>query len=115
MKLKPILPDPILMHRAGIRQTVGAAILVHLGRCGLQGATCGSIMDTLRLTYGGADSAIHRLAQDGFILTYGRHNGRGRAKRYTITAKGWELLTRPGDFECFPNATVSLTEEGGGE
>lgn len=110
MKLKPILPDPILLHRAGIRQTAGAAILVHLARCGLQGSTCGAVMDATRLTYNGADDAIERLVQGGWIVVYGRQNGRGRAKRYAISAKGWELLTRPTDFTSFPNATVALEE-----
>jgi len=110
MKLKPILPDPILLHRAGIRQTAGAAILVHLARCGLQGSTCGNLMDATRMTYNGADSALERLRQNGWIVVYGRQNGRGRAKRYAISAKGWELLTRPVDFSSFPNATIALEE-----
>ena len=113
MKAKPILADPLAAFGAGVRHMVDFAVLVHIGRCGLHGATRQGIVDCVpgsgyRIIW----CAVDRLAEMGMIVAYGKNNSQVRASRYVVTVKGWELLTRPADFTMFPDAMKPLVEGG---
>lgn len=114
MKFKPILADPATLYDAGLRVVSHVVLLVHLGRCGLQGATVGSCAHALkRMPEGTIYSVLEKLRAAGWVIHYCRQNSQGRAGRYVISVKGWELLTRQPDFSMFPDAGVVIKETEG--
>ena len=101
MKTKPITPCPLAMMRAGIRLTIDAAVLVHLGRVGLSQATVNDIVAATGQPYASVQLSLDRLRDLGLIVRATRTNRQGRAYAYCASVRGWELLTAPADFSMF--------------
>lgn len=101
MKTKPILPCPAAMLRAGIHQMLDAAILVHLGRCGLSCATMNDLIDATGGNRETVRTAVERLMDLHLVVRASRSNGAGRAFAYCVSVRGWGLLTAPADFSMF--------------
>lgn len=113
MKFKPIIADPVTFLAAGFHTLYQAAVLVHLGRCGLQGATRNSTAAALKTTYSTVSCLFERMEEAGWICRYGRHNTRGREARFVIGKKGWELITKPPELHMFPGADAVIEEKEG--
>ena len=96
------------MFAAGVRMGIDMAILVHMGRCGLQGSTMRGLAEHFSQPYETARCAVDRLADMGLVVEVYRRNNAGRAFVWTVSAKGWELITTPGDFSMFPQALKPL-------
>ena len=92
------------MDRAGITTCRQAAVLIHLGRCGLAGTTIPAMIDALRMGASTLCCIINHLTTHGLVVDYTRRGSKGRARLYIVTVKGWEVLTSPADFSAFPNA-----------
>lgn len=111
MKFKPIIADPALLHAAGLRSLNQAMVLVHLGRCGLQGATVKGVSAAMQCMHESSSySVLEKLREWGMVVHYCRQNSQGRAGRYVISVKGWEVLTRIPDFSMFPDAAALVGE-----
>ena len=108
MKLKSLTPDPATFLRAGLSTLSDAAILVHVGRCGLCGCALSDLSDTLRIPYNTVSQCCDRLRDAGFLTRFSRTNRRGRAYWYVVTVPGWELLTTPPEVHLFPDATKGV-------
>jgi len=106
--MKPILPDPITLHRAGLNTLHQASILVHIGRCGIQGTTVPSMAEVVGLNNNTVHTNVGILEDLKLVVHYAKKNSQGRAKLYVVTKRGWELLTTPGDFTLFPDATSAM-------
>jgi DNA-binding MarR family transcriptional regulator len=105
MKFKPIVADPLVMYQAGMRTLSQVVILIHLGRCGLHGATVRSITEAMaHMPEGSVYTILEKLLEMGWITRYCRQNSQGRAGRYVITVKGWEIITKVPDLSMFPGA-----------
>lgn len=111
MKFKPIIADPATMFAAGLRSLNQAMALVHLGRCGLQGCTVKGLSEALESMHeSSAYSVLEKLRDWGMVVHYCRQNSQGRASRYVISVKGWEVLTSVPDFSMFPDAGAVVRE-----
>lgn len=108
MKTKAILPDPLLLDRAGITTTRQAAIFIHIGRCGLLGTTIPAATRALKINPSTVAQTIHGLCELKLVTAYGKQTGQGRAANYVVTVPGWNLLTAPADFSMFPHAQTAL-------
>jgi len=106
--MKPILPDPWTLHKAGLNTLHQAAVFVHLGRCGIQGTTVPGTAEALNINLNSVHSTMGLLEDLKLAVHYAKKNSQGRAKLYVVTKKGWELLTTPGDFTLFPDATRAM-------
>lgn len=104
MKCKTIIADPHALLKAGVRNTLDLAILIHLGRCGLQGATVPTMVMSLGEPYSSIRFGIDRLAELGLVLPVCRRNTAGRAEVWVVTVRAWDALTKPADFSAFPNS-----------
>lgn len=104
MKPKQLIPDPNTFLQAGFRSLRDCAVLVHLGRCGLNGCTVEGMAAAVRAPYNTIYASLQDLAAEGWLLRYGRANSRGRKALYVVTKKGWALLTTPPELEMFPDA-----------
>ncbi len=104
MKIKPIIADPHTLDNAGIRTMRQASVFLHIGRCGLVGATIPGISEALKINGNGLDHVIHLLVDLGLITDYTRKTGQGRARLYVVTVKGWGVLTHAPDLSMFVNA-----------
>jgi DNA-binding MarR family transcriptional regulator len=104
MKTRTILPDPLTLQRAGITTLFQAAVLVHLGRCGLHGSTIPEMGAHFSTAVSSVSHALEKCAEAGLVTTYARSNSQGRVRHYTVTTRGWETLTTPADFSLFPQA-----------
>lgn len=100
----PILPDPLTLHRAGVNTLQQAAVLIHMGRCGIQGTTAPSCADSLNLNINTVNQSLAQLKALKLCTRYARKNTQGRANLYVVTKLGWSILTQPGDFSPFPDA-----------
>lgn len=108
MKPKPIMPDPIVLYRLGLRCLSDMAALVHLGRCGLGGSDRNAMARQLRMPYETLRAAVERLEYLRLVTAYGNSSGRGRAVRYAVTVTGWEALTPPACFPPFDGVQIPL-------
>lgn len=108
MKLRTIIADPHILLKSGVRNLLDFAILIHLGRCGLQGATVPAMVLTLGEPYSSIRLGIDRLEELNLVLPVCRRNNAGRAEVWVVTAGAWEALTRPADFSAFPNSHTKL-------
>lgn len=108
MKPKAIIADPNKLANAGVNTTRQAAILIHLGRCGLLGSTIPAISDALGIKVGTAANGIDVLLEAKLVTATRRSTGQGRAKHYVCTVHGWSVLTDPSDFSMFPHAQTAL-------
>jgi len=108
MNPKTIVPDPFTFHQAGIGTTQQAAILVHIGRSGLQGCRIDGIGDALRMSASTVQSVCYKLQDMGLVVRFGRTNRRGRAFYWTVTVRGWTLLTTPAEVDLFPCALEAM-------
>lgn len=108
MKTKSIIPDPLKFFRVGINSMQQAAILVHVGRCGLQGCRIDAAGDALRMSTSTVNSALGKLQDAGLVVRFGRTNRRGRAFYWTVSVRGWELLTSGADVDLFPCALEAM-------
>jgi DNA-binding MarR family transcriptional regulator len=104
VKTRPILPDPLTLHRAGLTTLFQAAVLVHLGRCGLHGSTIPEMAAHFATAVSSVSNAIDKAAEAGLVTSYARGNGQGRVRHYTVTTTGWDTLVTPADFSLFPHA-----------
>lgn len=103
-KLWAIVADPILARRAGLRTLLEFAALVHVGRCGLQGATRKSTGEALGVAREAVVAGFLSLENKKMISEVGRSNTTGNEVFFVCTRRGWDLLTQPGDFTMFPQA-----------
>lgn len=109
MKAKAIIPCPMKFMDAGVENLMDAAVLVHVGRCGLQGCTLASISDAVKkrgkaLSLSTCDCVTRRLHAAGWITRFTRSNTTGKAYWWVVTVKGWDLLTRAPVVGMFPDA-----------
>lgn len=108
MKLKTIQTDPLKFLRGGINTMQQAAVLVHIGRTGLQGCRIDEIADSCRLSASTVACIATNLQAAGYATRFSRSNRKGRAFHWVATVKGWDLLTQPADVDLFPGATDKL-------
>lgn len=105
---KPIIADPLRLHRMGLRNLMDMAILVHIGRCGLLGSQRTSIAELLGVSYDTARCGVDRLDDLKLITCISRDHKQGGPMNFVVTGKGWKLLTHPADFSMFPHAQLAL-------
>lgn len=105
---KAIIADPLSLYELGIRNLMDMAILVHIGRCGLVGATRKSISEILKVSYDTARSGVDRLQDIKLVTPASRDHGPGCAYNMVCTVRGWNLLTQPADFTLFPHSQIAL-------
>lgn len=108
MKLKTIIPDPLKFLRAGINTTAQAAVLVHIGRTGLQGCRIDEAAASCRMSYNTVQGIAYLLLEAGYATRFSRSNRQGRAFHWVVTVKGWELLTQAPEVELFPGALDAM-------
>lgn len=99
----------VTMHHAGIQSLLHAAVLVHLGRCGLHGATNPQLHEAMGVTYRTVANATEKLQELGLITSYCRSGRKGMPHLLVVSCKGWELLTRPATYDHFPSALTKPT------
>jgi DNA-binding MarR family transcriptional regulator len=104
MKIKPIIPDPLTFLRAGINSMQQAAVLVHVGRTGLQGSRINQVTDATGISASTVQGIACILQDSGLLTRFARSNSRGRHYHWVVTVKGWDLLTTSPDLGMFAGA-----------
>lgn len=109
MKIKPIIPCPRKFLDAGLESMIAGAVLVQIGRCGLQGCRLDMISENVKkrgksLSLSTCDFVTRKLQEEGWITRFTRTNARGRAYWWVVTSKGWALLTQAPDVDLYPDA-----------
>jgi hypothetical protein len=108
MKKTTIIADPFTLLKAGVRNTMDLAVLIHLGRCGLQGSTVPQMLEHFHEPYSSIRCAIDRLEELDLCLAVCRKNNSGRAQVWVVSVSAWTLLVTPADFSLFPHAQTPL-------
>lgn len=104
---KEIIPDPLALLSAGVRNVLDAAILIHIGRCGTNGTTRPELVRQIPgHPYSSMTSATDRLTDLGLITAVSKLHKTGTPHCFMVTGKGWKLLTTPGDFAVFPQPSI---------
>lgn len=102
MKPKPIICDPLALLSAGVRNVLDMAVLAHVGRCGLHGATTPAIHEALAQPYHSVRYSVDRLVEMKLLASLGREHTQGRAEIWIVTGKAWRCLIKPAEFSMFP-------------
>lgn len=105
---RPIIADPATFIAADLTTLAQAAVLVHIGRCGLQGTTRPAVVEALRMPWCTVGGVFNYLEARRMITRYTQANGRGKCVLFVITGFGWALLTKMPDVAMFPLATTEV-------
>lgn len=104
MKTKPIFPDALTLRSAGVRTLTDMIVLVHLGRCGISGATVNGCADALRLNHNTVYTSLERLTDVKLVTRVSVIRKQGLPALYVVTVSGWNALTKPADYSLFSGA-----------
>lgn len=100
-----ICPDPLTLYKAGVGNCLHAAVLVYIGRCGIQGTSVPNIVTAMDpINRNTIYSSVAALCEAGLLTRYSRKISRGGAYLYVVTKKAWEALTTPEHYHLFPDA-----------
>lgn len=107
MTTTPIIHDPGTLLRAGIHTLPQALVFIHIGRCGLNGTTIPRICQSLHMCHNTVRGQIEVLEERKLVTRYGRSRGKGGARLWIVTRRGWAALTQPADTSMFPDSLLS--------
>lgn len=93
---------------SGLNTLGQAAVFVHLGRCGLTGASIPSTGEALGMNLNTVYSAFTILEDLKLAVRYAKSNRQGRCFLYTVTRKGWRILTEGANLELYPDAAGAI-------
>lgn len=108
MKAKQIVADIYQLLAAGVNTILQAAVLIHVGRVGLQGVTVTELARQLEVSESSVNGVLIALVELKMITRFTRRGARGRAYHYVCSVKGWDVLTRPVDYSLYPDALKAI-------
>lgn len=104
----PISYCPRALFKAGVTTTRQAEVLIHLGRCGTNGATTAQIAETLGHGSRTADNILRELRACNLVLSYTILNRTGRPHLWVVSPAGWQAITTRADLRRFPDGTEAV-------
>lgn len=104
MKAKTITADIYQLLHAGVNTILQSAILIHVGRVGLQGVTVTELAAQMEVGESTVHGVLIVLTDLKLVTRFTRRGARGRAHHYVCSVKGWDILTRPVDYSLYPDA-----------
>lgn len=88
-----IPPDPIFVHRAGVKNTVDFALLWHLALCGLTGSRVSQLAQSLRLNENTLRHALQRLDDAKLAVPVVQRDEPGHPIIWVCSRLGYRLMT----------------------
>ncbi len=115
MEIFPILimhpPNPILIHKAGIKNTLDFAVLWHLAECGITGSTLPQILEAMgRTNENTLRGSVARMEDLKLLVSAPKRDLPGHPLVWTISCIGYRLMTGHLKKEEKPAGQVAMPE-----
>lgn len=88
-----IPPNPILVSKAGIKNTLDFAVLWHLALCGLTGSTISGMMEALGVSDGTLRTGLARLEAMKLVVASYNRDLPGHPLSFVCSRLGYRLMT----------------------
>lgn len=86
-------PSYLHLYLTGVRNTIDAAVLWHLAKCGVNGCQIKDLVADLRINYNTAHSITGRLWEQGLVANPKKDKRQGLPNRWIISRLGYRLIT----------------------